>query len=104
MLAVAVSHCLLVSTHDRPCWGGGVGKRVRGVVWFVWFGMLLGFEATSFHGPPFLVSGFGWVLGGCGGFGVALSCVFEIIAPVVGGGFGGVGLLFGNCIVNASIL
>ena len=33
---------LLSSTHPLGCWKDG-----GGVVWLVWFGMLLGFEATS---------------------------------------------------------
>lgn len=57
------------------------------LVVLVWFGMLLGFEATSL-----------WVW--C--FGV--SCVCWTRTPVVGVWSVGVGLLFGNCIVNASIL
>ena len=35
------------STHCRGFSSCGAGMRCVGVVWFVWFGMLLGFEATS---------------------------------------------------------
>lgn len=35
------------STHCEGFSSCGAGMRCVGVVWFVWFGMLLGFEATS---------------------------------------------------------
>ena len=74
---------LLSSTHPLGCWKDG-----GGVVWLVWFGMLLGFEATSLLAWlvigcwPLMrfvrVGGWWWLLVGvCKGFLVfrCLSCV-----------------------------
>ena len=98
------------------------GKAVRGGVWCAWFGMLLGFEATSllawraFHGFPVLLRGGGrggacwlrgsWCFGVCPVFAAVASSngVGNVGFLVSGCWCGGAGLLFGNCIVNASIL
>ncbi len=95
-----------------------------GVVWFVWFGMLLGFEATSLltmmMSDCFLMHGvfdavcWGWLLvvvvwgswcfGVCPVFAAGMPGDDGLCGLLLGCVGGGVGLLFGNCIVNASIL
>ena len=89
-----------------------------GVVWFVWFGMLLGFEATSlralglgvdrvlhFWGVWLVLESLGWRGSWC--FGVCPVFAAGVLVGwlwLLGCACGGAGLLFGNCIVNASIL
>ena len=120
---------LLSSTHPLGCWKDG-----GGVVWLVWFGMLLGFEATSLLAWLAaccwslmrccacwgLVVVAGWGLQGVLGVSVFVLCLpwaclggdglwFSSFGVGVAGCCcgcvcGGAGLLFGNCIVNASIL
>ena len=48
------------STHCRGFSSCGAGMRCVGVVWFVWFGMLLGFEATSLLPGEWLPGFFLW--------------------------------------------
>ena len=101
LVMVVVEVVVLVVVFSTQTLWGLLERIMTGMGTTDMFGALLGFEATSMLCLP---------LGGCGVLGVSVerpclfSCVLGTRAPCVGVWCGGVGLLFGNCIVNASIL